>query len=58
MKSDIELYDILTQAKRNIIWAEQEKIDITTRMHLGTSQHLIEIVQACLKERFTAKPSK
>jgi hypothetical protein len=54
-QEDADLYQLLTAARRNAIWSGQGQNSVTTNMHIGTTQHLIEQAISLLKNRTPAK---
>lgn len=55
---DMKLYDLLHAARRNAIWSGQGQNSTTTNMHIGTTQHLLEVALSILDQRIATKPTK
>ncbi len=50
-QDDVDLYKLLHIARRNAIWSSQGQNSITTNMHIGSTQHLIEQAISIIKDR-------
>ena len=50
-REDVDLYNLLHAARRNAIWSQQGQNTLTTNLHIGTTQHLIEQALSTLKGR-------
>lgn len=50
-QEDVDLYQLLTAAMRNAIWSGQGQNSTITNMHIGTTQHLIDLAISILKDR-------
>jgi hypothetical protein len=50
-QDDVDLFNLLHAARRNTIWSSQGNNSITTNMHIGTTQHLIDLAISILKDR-------
>ncbi len=57
-QDDVDLYRLLNAAKRNAILSGQGQNSVTTDMHIGTTQHLIEQAISIIKNRETSNPVK
>ena len=48
---DVDLLNLLHAARRNTVWSLQDKNSPITNMHIGTTQHLIELAISIIKSR-------
>ncbi len=55
-QNDVDLYKLLYAARRNAIWSGQGQNSVTTNMHIGTTQHLIEQAISIIKNREPSTP--